>query len=205
MLEELFLQLAGKTTSDKDLCMELWQEIGDQYGAAPRQYHTLTHLEHLVQELQSCNDLIQQKDALLFSVFYHDIVYDVSGNDNEERSAVFALQRMDRLGVAQPVKAQCSRLILATKNHTATDDPDTGLFTDADLSILGSTPEKYKAYARHIRMEYALYPDSLYLPGRKKVLQHFLAMPRIYKTDYFFQRFETQARLNMQEELDTLL
>jgi predicted metal-dependent HD superfamily phosphohydrolase len=46
-----------------------------------------------------------------------------------------------------------------------------------------------------------MYPDFLYRPGRRKVLQHFLDMERIFKTEEFASKFEKQARVNLGWEL----
>ncbi|MFC3199561.1 hypothetical protein ACFOET_18235 [Parapedobacter deserti] len=40
--------------------------------------------------------------------------------------------------------------------------------------------------------------------GRARVLKHFLEMDRIYKTAWFFDRYEEQARKNIAAELQTL-
>jgi predicted metal-dependent HD superfamily phosphohydrolase len=96
---------------------------------------------------------------------------------------------------------QCVKLILATQKHEPAGE-EVNLFTDADLSVLGAEPESYKLYATQVRKEYGLYPDLIYNPGRKKVLQHFLAMPRIFKTDAFYEKYETTARRNLEWELD---
>lgn len=93
---------------------------------------------------------------------------------------------------------------MATKDHRSAADPDTDLLTDADLAVLGRDWPVYKAYSEKIRREYAIYPDALYKPGRKAVLQHFLAMERIFKTTYFYDRFEKQSRQNLQQEYDGL-
>jgi predicted metal-dependent HD superfamily phosphohydrolase len=52
-----------------------------------------------------------------------------------------------------------------------------------------------------VRKEYLIYPDLIYNPGRKKVLHHFLAMDRIFKTDFFYNKFEQQARQNLRKEI----
>ena len=80
----------------------------------------------------------------------------------------------------------------------------TNLFTDADLSILGSDSIAYKAYVENVRREYSMYPDFLYKPGRKKVLIHFLSVESIFKTNEFATRFEAQARKNVNDELSKL-
>jgi predicted metal-dependent HD superfamily phosphohydrolase len=98
--------------------------------------------------------------------------------------------------------ARTHRHIIASKTHLVSADQDTNYFTDADLSVLGASREVYKLYADHVRKEYRYYPDLLYKPGRKKVLQHFLDMPRIFKTEHFYHTFEEQARQNLLWELE---
>ena len=49
-----------------------------------------------------------------------------------------------------------------------------------------------------------MYPDMMYKPGRKKLLEHFLAMPHIFKTAFFRERLEVQARENLMRELELL-
>jgi predicted metal-dependent HD superfamily phosphohydrolase len=95
-------------------------------------------------------------------------------------------------------------MILATKKHVRTGDSDTDHFTDADLAILGAAPQTYYQYTRQIRKEYVLYPDFLYNQGRKKVLQHFLEMPDIFKTSHFKGLYEKNARKNIAEEIISL-
>ena len=181
-LASLFTDLARRYTADEKLVRELWEEIRQAYSGPKRHYHTLTHLAAMVAELQPYQAGIAAWDELLLSLFYHDIVYKVPGSDNEEKSADLAAARLAQLGVPSLQITHCRFLILATKRHEASGDAETDLFTDADLAVLGQPWSVYKAYARQVRAEYGIYPDLLYKPGRRKVLRHFLAKPRIYKT-----------------------
>jgi predicted metal-dependent HD superfamily phosphohydrolase len=158
----------------------------------------------MFQQLLLCKPLINDWDSLVFALCYHDIVYNPRKKDNEEQSAVLAAKRLSTIKYLPAKLALCSQHILATKLHTASRNNDTNLFTDADLSILGSDSLSYFEYTRQIRKEYSIYPAFMYKPGRKKVLQHFLQMERIYKTDHFFNLFEQQAKKNMSEELQLL-
>jgi predicted metal-dependent HD superfamily phosphohydrolase len=94
-------------------------------------------------------------------------------------------------------------MILATKEHQRSDD-ETNLFTDADLSVLGADRETYLLYVQQIRAEYSIYPDILYNPGRKKVLEHFLNMENIFKTNEFRTKYESAARKNLEAEIRLL-
>lgn len=204
MLQEIFSVLTRKTSNDQNLCHAMWKELTFNYGLPSRHYHNLTHLENLIEELEPCKKLIEDYDVVLYSVFYHDIVYDVLNKDNEERSAAMAAEALSLLDMEEYRVARCTQQILATKNHAFHSDKDTNLFTDADLAILGKDEKTYKRYSEQIRQEYAVYEDEIYYPGRAKVLQHFLAMPRIYKTGFFYQKYEDQARKNIAEELSLL-
>jgi len=61
-----------------------------------------------------------------------------------------------------------------------------------------------KGKSSKLDKEYSIYPDLVYGPGRKKVLEAFLGMERICKTDYFFRRFEASAIENMKKEIMAL-
>jgi predicted metal-dependent HD superfamily phosphohydrolase len=143
-------------------------------------------------------------DAVLFALYYHDIVYRVMRGDNEEESAKLASSRLKVLGFEDNRIARCKKHILATKNHKMSHDTDTIFFTDADLSILGQDWLTYKSYSEAIRHEYAIYPDAIYKPGRKKVIEHFLSMEKIFKTEPFFMKYEEQATINLGKELEQL-
>jgi predicted metal-dependent HD superfamily phosphohydrolase len=162
-------------------------------------------LEDLHGKLSAVKASIQDPDAVLLAIAYHDFVYRVSRKDNEERSAEVMRERMLPLGFPEPMVERAITHIRATQRHEATSDPDTEQFTDADLSILGSSPERYKLYAQQVRKEFRLYPHLLYKPGRRKVLAHFLTMPNIFKTVHFRERFEEQARMNLEAELKGML
>lgn len=138
----------------------------------------------MIYELESVRKIINDFDVVLFSVFYHDIIYKSTAKDNEEKSAEIAKERLEQLEVPSEISERIYSQILATKSHSTSDD-DTNFLTDADLSILGKGWKEYENYIRQIRKEYSIYPDFLYKPGRKKVLQHFLEFDSIYKTEFF--------------------
>jgi len=201
MLKDVYIKLVLTYLSDKPLSISLWNEIKKKYTGRKRHYHNLTHLEALINQLTECRSIINDWETILFSVFYHDIIYNVLKKDNEEKSAELAVKRLSQIRFPLKRIEQCEQQILATKAHTRRDNSDTNLFTDADLSILGQPESTYREYCLQIRKEYSIYPDLIYKPGRKKVVEHFLQMPRIFKTDFFFDKYEQQTRQNLQEEL----
>lgn len=203
-LEQAFRSMLHRNAVDAGRIDGLWDEIVRAHTAKGRHYHTLAHLEDLHTRLEEVAQAAEEPDALLLATAYHDIVYDVVRQDNEVRSAARMSERMKEAGLPEALIRRAERHILATKAHVSSPDPDTDLFTDADLSILGAEPARYHAYVAGIRREYRRYPDLLYIPGRRKVVRHFLAMPRIFKTAPFHARDEAAARTNLEEELRLL-
>ena len=204
MLKELFLSLAGRYSTDVKLTQQLWLEIEKNYAGKKRHYHNLQHLENLVGELSGIKELIHDWDAVVLAIFYHDVIYKAHRKDNEDQSALLATKHLLQLNCNSYIIDRVNQLIMATKSHQLSDDADVNYFTDADLSILGKDWDIYHDYCSNVRKEYAIYPDMLYKPGRKKALQHFLSMERIFKTDHFYNKYETAARKNIERELSML-
>lgn len=204
MLKNTFFDLLKNYTNDESLVRKFWSEIEENYTGKKRHYHTLQHLENLLQILTPIKAKINDWDTLLFTLFYHDIIYNATKSDNEEKSAELAVLRMKAIDIENSKVEKCQTQILATKKHLPSTDSDTNYFTDADLSVLGQDWEIYTNYYKNVRKEYAIYPNILYNAGRKKVLKHFLVMERIYKTDYFYQELEQKAKENLEQEFDLL-
>ncbi|MPS65718.1 hypothetical protein [Chryseobacterium sp.] len=203
-LKERFSALSLAFSPDQELIEKLWSEIEKNYSQKSRHYHNLAHLESMFSELDAVNVRISNYLNISFSVFYHDIIYDSSSKSNEEKSADFAKERLQQLNINETDISEIYHQILATKAHQNSDNKDLNYLLDADLSILGKDLEIYIDYTRKIRKEYSIYPDLLYKPGRKKVLKHFLEMENIFKTDYFREKYEKQARKNIEWEIDNL-
>jgi predicted metal-dependent HD superfamily phosphohydrolase len=203
MIKQEFLGSLTNYTSNTEQQLTMWSEILKNYSEPNRHYHNLAHLNSILTELKIHQDKFSNWDAIVFAIVYHDFVYDASKSNNEEQSAAIALQRLKQIVAPEHLTTFCEHLILATKNHESSD-METNLFTDADLSILGSDSETYTLYSKQIRREYSVFPDLVYNPERKKVLTHFLNMTNIYKTKEFSDKYELRARANLHAELNAL-
>lgn len=204
MLKATFETLVYNYSGEPSHATELWAAIEKEYSGKKRFYHNLAHLENMLRQLESCRNLIDDWDTTLFALFYHDVIYKATAKDNEEKSAEAAVDVLHKLNFPESRINKCGAMILATKLHTLDADNDTNLFTDADLSILGSNWDDYLNYCKNVRKEYSIYPDFMYNAGRKKVLQQFLDMENIFKTGFFRGLYEEKARKNLKQEIDLL-
>lgn len=184
-----------------------FQEIMKAYGSKNRHYHNLGHIRALLQSADEHKALIEDYDAVLFAIFMHDIVYKATASGNEEQSAALSERLLKDLYIPEEKILMISEMILATKDHTTLPDDagtDLKIFLDFDLKILGEDRDVYQQYMKQIRREYALVPDFLYNPGRKKVLKKFMQARFLYKTKVFRDLYEMKARENIQFEIDQL-
>lgn len=202
MLQKQFLDLISKYSKNTSFNDECWREIATHYSSKDRHYHNLKHLENMLQELEEVKQDVREMDSILFSIFYHDIIYKATKSDNEYQSALLFKKRISQTNFKQI--EYCFQQIEATKAHDLSEDSDTNLLIDIDLSILGQNWEVYETYCQQIRQEYRIYPNFMYRKGRKKVLAKMLEQNQIYKTPYFIERYESFARVNMRRELEQL-
>ncbi len=204
MLKQTFIKLCSNFSNDTLLIESLWVEIRTHYTNSKRHYHNLLHIENILNELISVKDKIKDWNAILFSMYYHDYIYSATKNNNEELSAEFAKDSLERISVPKIMIEKCYNQIIATKSHSKNSDNDTNIFIDADLSILGASWEQYLIYTKQIRTEYSIYPTFIYNKGRKKVIKHFLEMEAIFKTKSFSEKYEEIAKCNLNKELKIL-
>jgi predicted metal-dependent HD superfamily phosphohydrolase len=172
------------------------------YDAPERHYHTLQHIENLLNRVAV--HPLQDRVVVELAVWFHDAVYDALRADNEAKSADWALAFLQETSLAPSRRERVADLIRRTQDHTQhqpPDDVDLLLFLDADLSILGAPEAAYWEYAHQIRREYQLVPDLLYRPGRRKVLAKMLAAPVLFHTPALRDELDAQARRNLQAEL----
>ena len=203
-LEAAYRELLAPYPAAAMLVDNYWQALEKAYTANGRYYHDLRHIHAMLQQASTISAQLEDPEVVSFSIFYHDIVYNVKRKDNEEQSALVAKELLTVLGLEESRIERCYHQIIATKAHGTNDDPDANYLVDIDLGILATDAEHYHEYTREIRKEYSIYPGFMYRPGRKKVLQHFLAMDQIYKTEHFRNLYESKARQNLQTELNRL-
>lgn len=194
-LPEAFLALATRHGADGATAKAWWREVESRYAEPHRRYHTIEHIRELLGLLPEAGE------EVLAAVWFHDLIYDRRGA-NEERSADVAHEALVDLRFPRDSVDRVTRMILATRDHDPGDLPEEArLFLDADLAVLGSPRERYREYAEAIRFEYSWVPDEVFRAGRDGVLRGFLAKPFLYRTDAMRQRFESRARDNIAWEL----
>ncbi|MCA1991090.1 MAG: hypothetical protein LDL41_03450 [Coleofasciculus sp. S288] len=190
---------------DPRVTQRVFLDLVTAYSSAARFYHTLEHIQHILEIINELRLLATNFPALQLAAWFHDAIYDSRANDNEEKSADYTVVALNQLEIPIVIIDRVKLLILTTKTHQAlTTDLDSQILLDADLAILGADELDYHAYARAIRQEYSWVPDKLYQLRRKQLLHNFLNREKIYFTNHLFNKLEARARRNLQEEIAVL-
>jgi predicted metal-dependent HD superfamily phosphohydrolase len=205
----------NEPTLDRERFTRLWSALGggdarvfdelaQRYSAPDRHYHSTEHIVECLGWVDRARDLCRDADALEAAVWFHDAVHDPLAGDNEVASAGLFRAAAGASGIsAEKIDRVCT-LIAATDHRRPEVEGDARLLVDIDLSILGAPPVRYRRYERDVRAEYAALSDAVFQKGRLAVLRGFLERTMIFRTPYFYDRLERQARENLAEALRAL-
>lgn len=182
----------------------LMNQLVAAYSERHRRYHTLQHLRECLAHADAVRTLARRPAELELALWFHDAVYDPRRTDNEERSARWAHASVLAAGCDAAIADRVSALVLATAGHQASDDVDTQLLLDIDLSILGASYSRFDEYERQVRMEYAHVDDAAFRAGRLKFVNGMLARASIYGTQVYREALEPRARENLQRSVQAL-
>ncbi len=176
------------------------------YGEQERAYHNLSHALRVWQDAKqyALEEGIANTGAVQMAALLHDVVYDTRCQDNEARSAEFAVDWGGTLGVTSSAIDRAAEIILATQHHGPTDSAEISVVLDADLAILAAPPEEYDAYRNAIRQEYSWVTEADWITGRGRVLAAFLDREQIYHLRAVRTKLEAAARANIKRELSHL-
>ncbi len=131
-----------------------------------RYYHTEMHLDFIVKKIEASGSSAEDRDKLLLTAFFHDVVYDPTRTDNEEQSAAV-------LGECSThtVVAEVKNMILDTKTH----HPQTPLsqqFVDWDMAVVTDSDfGQLLAWEKGIFKEFQFTDYSFYRLGRLALVE----------------------------------
>ncbi|XP_076462765.1 uncharacterized protein LOC143295085 [Babylonia areolata] len=184
------------------------EEISHRYSENRRHYHTLKHLSDMMKLLHTWGESIRDYPAVVLAVLFHDIVYNPESPTNENDSVELFKTFAEEINLSEELSQKVAAMIKATIKHLPEDeacaDPDLLFFLDFDMAILGQSQQVYDLYAANIRQEYCHMDTEAFCKGRTKVLQTFVARPRIYFTEELHKAFDNKARQNMLREVESL-
>jgi predicted metal-dependent HD superfamily phosphohydrolase len=189
----------------RDLPREQLAALEAAYATPPRAYHNFSHVEEVLRhyaEVAEGPGWTRPVEAGL-AVLYHDAIYEPGRKDNEARSAELAVEHIGRWLSGRDIDtSRVAELINLTARHGSLVpvdvDRDAALFLDCDMAIVAADAAAFAAYDRGITAEYRGHvPPWLFKLNRRRFLKGLLAKERIFLSDWFHERLDAQARINL--------
>ena len=198
--------------SDQDkvrvISLKWWNIIRDEYMKKWKWYHNLNHVYFCLNKYyQTINDIssgLNKENEFEYAIWFHDIVYSPSKNDNESKSVdkfISFYEDISSFPESKTINKDKVIKYISTTSCHLTNINDNNIsnlfFLDIDVSII-SDSDLYMEYENQIHKEYTfVYNEDEYKKGRKHFLEQLLQKDKIFRTKYYFDLYETKARNNL--------
>lgn len=153
-----------------------FNKIQQSWTEPHRFYHTEQHLAKLlrgIEEIYQKKEITQEeRKILLLAAYYHDIVYDPTKTDNEEKSVEVFLADVQSMTHADHI-TRVKTIILDTKNHQP-QDKLSKVFSELDMRVVTHSDfSELLQWEQQIFKEYQHLDYDLYRMGRLHLLRQF--------------------------------
>lgn len=98
-LVEEWRSLVGEYSIGETESQEWLERVMSMYNEDTRHYHTLFHIRDMLGVARSLSAHVKDLPAILWAVWFHDVVYDAKAGDNEEKSAELFVQFADQVNL----------------------------------------------------------------------------------------------------------
>ena len=172
------------------------------YKHPGRYYRTLDHIRYCLVKLDEVRELVPNPYIVELAIWFHNAIYKVWADDNEEGSADLAIFFITKLMGLDTLFAM--RVGYLVKNSAYFKNSpkihitrDAEFFLDIDLSWIGDTEDVFDRNNINVKREFD-WMD----PGELRIKQivmfdFFLKREPLYLTEYFRDKYEAQARVNI--------
>ena len=190
---------------NEDLISFWWNEIVEKYTKKWKYYHNINHIYSFIELYNKYNNLIESnKYDFLISIFFHDIIYIPSKNNNKKESIKLFNLFYEEIKPNNLNKDNVIEFINEIDNHLLEKDylNDINLFLDMDIYIIAE--KNWEDYENKIRNEYNYLNFDIYKNKRKEFLLGLTKKKKIFRTKIFYNEYEEKARENINNLLKQL-
>ncbi len=204
--------VAVGATAPREQIQRTARELVERWQEPERRFHNLRHLIDVLARVDELAEETHVPHVVRLAAWYHGAVFNSSaqvayarrGGEDEVASAALARDQLSALGVPDAVTERVEELVRALARHDADEhDVDALALCDADLGTLAVEPQRYTAYRRAIREEYAHIPEADYVASRLAILTRLLKRRRLFVSPFSLS-WEEPARENLTAELSHL-
>lgn len=186
---------------------DFYIEIKKNYKSSTRHYHTLDHVEYMLDNLDKYfTNLITEEEKLKLelAIWYHDIIYIVQSEPsiNEYESTLIFSEMAQYIGLSEEFIKDVYDLIMIT---THTIKPETlSQKIICDLDLLGMGTGDYFKNGDAFRLEFYHLTNEEWNEGRIDFLEYMLNKKPLFHTGMINKYYEANAHYNLTKELSLI-
>jgi predicted metal-dependent HD superfamily phosphohydrolase len=189
-----------------ELNKQFYSDLEHEYKTS-RYYHDLNHIEHLLNYMNDFYLCLEDKLILELAIWFHDSIYNSKSKDNEINSVFYLINFLNNVPNFNLLNFKFSvpvfKMILCTRHNNTSTTRLEKIMCDIDLRD-GFNEGHYMDNSINIKKEFSHLSDEEWIEGRINFLNDFLKRKRIYQTDEYYNKYEEQAKLNLNKELNYL-
>ena len=190
--------------SANDESSAIHQHLIGCYSEPQRYYHTLDHIEHCLSLFDKIRSEVEIPEALELAIWYHDVIYTPGARDNEQLSADLFMATSHGV-FDDALRDTIYRHIMATVHDGSEyENTDTQFMLDIDLSSFGLPWPEFIQDSDNLRLEMKDQPDEVFYQKQAAFQDKLFGQSRFFKSDYFYQKYEIQARQNRSDYFETI-
>lgn len=195
-------------TADEDAIERTGEDLIERWSAEERVHHNLKRLITVLARVDELAAETHDPDLVRVAAWYHGAeftsdarhAYAHRGGADAEASADLARRQLGALGVPEGAIERVVALVRCLSRHVAPpDDIDAQALCDADLGGLAADPQRYEAYRREVRAEYAHIPERDYVEARLAIVTRLLERRHLFASP-LGRAWEDRARDNLRAE-----
>ena len=193
--------LSSVSGADSEAVFKL---LSNNYRDPIRYYHDGQHINDCLGWLDRYRDQVGDPDAVELAIWFHDVVYEPGAKDNEQLSADQFMAKTD--GVFDDTLRDTVYLHIMATVHDGAEivHADTKYMLDIDLSGFGRPWAEFIQDSDNLRLELKDWPDDVFYQRQAVFQDKLFGQPRFFKSDYFYDNYEAQARKNRNDYFETI-
>jgi len=106
------------------------------YAESHRAYHTFEHIQACLHQLDKVSSSLENVFNIEMALWFHDVIYNPHSASNEQDSAEYAKQALQKIGLPQQTIQDIAYLIRLTQHPANPQTFDEQILLDIDLAIL---------------------------------------------------------------------
>ncbi len=180
------------------------QQLIVSYSEPQRFYHTLVHIEHCLSLFDKIKTRLHIPEALELAIWYHDVVYKPGAKDNEQLSADLFMATTKGIFDDSLRNTVYQHIMATVHDESEIKNTDTDYMLDIDLSSFGRPWPEFIRDSENVRLEMKSMPEDEYYQKMATFQNNLFARPKFFRSDYFYQHYESQARQNRSDYIETI-